>query len=221
VAERHASYVAEFELDDPDSGGVQLWRVGMCPVGPEAWNELVAAHTVKEDAPAAVQDAAGEAFAADVVARTVVWEQWGDDERDRTLLDPGDVAGWPDTLTSDVWAALVEEAFRQSGPEGFEWAVERLRRAPLLALEMAVAHEYRIPHSVLMGWGEDDRALATAHLLEQRGSCHGCGVPRRAMTDPDAAVLEVDGCMWCGVLAQARKEATVEQHPRIQLKRGY
>jgi hypothetical protein len=213
------SYVAEFELDDPDGDGVVVWRVGMAPVGRVAWNELVAAHAVKEDAPPHVQSDADEAFAADVTARTVLWEQYGDGER--TWLDPGDVAAWPDTLTSDVWAGLVEEAFRLSGPDGFEWAQERLRRAPLLALELAVAHEYRIPHSTLMGWTEDDRALATAHLLEQRSTCTGCGVPRRAMTDPDAATLEVDGCMWCGVLAQARKEATVEQHPRVALKRGY
>lgn len=224
MTERKASYVAEFELADPidpDGPAVMLWRVGMAPVGPVKWNELAAAHAVKEGAPADEQDAADEAFATDVVAHTVVWEQYGDDEQDRAYLEPGDVAAWPDTLTSDVWASLVEQAYRVSGPDGFEWALERIRRAPLLQLEMAVAFEYRIPHSQLMAWSEDDRAYAIAYLIDQRSTCTGCGVPRRAMTDPDAATLEVDGCLWCGVLAQARREAGTEQHPRVQLRRGY
>lgn len=222
--QREASHVAEFDLDDPDTTGAVLWRVGMAPVGRGRWSELVAAHTVKEDAPLDVQEAAAEAFAVDVTAHTVIWEEYADGDRvwrDRAWLQPGDVAAWPDTLTSDVWAALVEQAYRVSGPDGFEWAVERLRRAPLLQLEMAVARHYRIPHSTLMAWSGDDRALAVADLVESRAVCTGCGVPARAMRDPDAATLQVDGCFWCGVLAQARREATVEEHPRVQLKRGY
>jgi hypothetical protein len=86
---------------------------------------------------------------------------------------------------------------------------------------MAVAAAYRIRHSELMGWPEEDRALAIAHLVDDRARCTGCGVPRRAMKDPDAAVLDADGCFWCGVLSQARKDANVEQNPRIRLKRGY
>lgn len=220
---RNATHVAVFDLDDivdDRVGGPVVYRVGMAPVGRGRWNELVAAHAVKEDAPTDVQDAAAEAFATDVVAHTCVWEQWGPDGP-KTYLDPGDVAAWPDTLTSDVWAALVEQAYRVSGPDGFEWAVERLRRAPLLALEVAVAREYRIPHSTLLGWDADDRALAVADLVESRTVCTGCGVPARAMRDPDAATLTVDGCFWCGVLSQARRDATVEEHPRVQLKRGY
>jgi hypothetical protein len=215
-----ASHVAELHLDDPDTGAVVVWRVGMAPVGRMRWNELVAANAVKDGATPQELEDADAAFAVDVVAHTCVWEQYGTDGPE-TGLQPGEVAAWEDTLTSDVWAALVEEAYRVSGPDGFEWAVERLRRAPLLALEMAVAREYRIPHSVLMAWGEDDRALAVADLVEQRGTCTGCGVPRRAMTDYDAATVEVDTCVWCGMLTQARKEATVEQHPRIQLRRGH
>lgn len=214
-----ASYVAELELDDPDGGGVVPWRIGMAPVGPVLWNELVAAHTVKEDAPAEVHAAAQEDFAGDVTGHTCLWEEYGDDPR--TALDPGQVAGWPDTLPSDVWAVVVEEAYRVSGPSGWEWATQRLRRAPLLAVEMAVARTYRIPHSEFLRWAEDDRHLAIAHLLEERGACTGCGVPRRAMKDPDAAALEVDSCFWCTVLGQARREAGEDEHPRVAMKHGY
>lgn len=228
MTRREATHVAQFELDTGD--GVTLWRVGMAPVGPVKWNELTAAHAVKEDASPAETEDASEAFAVDVVAHTVLWEQpdyqppvdpADDDESGRVWLEPGDVAAWPDQLTTDVWLSLVEQAFRVSGPAGFEWAQQRLRRAPLLALEMAVAREYRIPHSTLMRWGDDDRALAIADLVETKATCVGCGVPARAMQDFDAATVVVDNCVWCGMLAQARKEASAEQHPRVVVKRGY
>jgi hypothetical protein len=219
VTGRAAEYVAEFELDDPLDGlGVTLWRVGMVSVA-EQWNELVAAHAVKEDASPEEQDTAADAFAADVVARTCIWEESHDAERH--YLNPGEVAGWVDTLTPDVWTHLVEECFRVSGPMGWEWAEQRLRRAPLLQLEMAVARAYRVPHSVLMAWSEEDRALAIAELVDERARCGGCGVPRRAMQDLDAAVLDVDTCVWCGLLARARTEASVEQTPVVRLRRGY
>lgn len=224
---REATRVARFDLDtdgDSDSdggGGGRVWLVGLAPVGTDRWHELVAAHAVKEDAPPDVAAAAEDAFQTDLAANTVVWEQDGDDETTRTMLDPGQVAAWPDVLTSDVWAALLDAVYRVSGPDGWEWAVHRLRRAPLLALEMAVAHEYRIPHSQLLRWAPDDRALAIAHLVEQRNTCPGCGVPRRAMRDPDAATVEADGCFWCGQLAQAQRGAGDEMHPRVQVKGGY
>jgi hypothetical protein len=216
---REAGYVAEFELDDPlDGVGTVLWRVGMVSVK-ERWHELVAAHVVKEDASRTELEEAEEAFALDVVANTCVWEEHGD--QPRVYLEPGDVTGWVDDLDWQTWIHLVEECFRVSGPSGWEWAQERLRRSDLLQVEMAVAAAYGIRHSELMGWPEEDRALAIAHLVDDRARCTGCGVPRRAMKDPDAAVLDADGCFWCGVLSQARKDANVEQNPRIRLKRGY
>lgn len=215
-----ATYVLELEMDLEDEPGIGVWRVGMRACGHDRWHELVAAHTVPEDAPLGVVEAARDAWRSDVVANTVVWEEW-DDEGDRTYPTPGEVAGWVENLTSDVWGEVAEQAFRVSGPAGWEWATERIRRSQLLALEMAVAAEYRLPYSELMRWQEDDRALAIAHLIEQRSTCPGCGVPPRARLDVDAAVVTVDNCLWCGMLAQARREATEEQHPRIEMKRGH
>ncbi len=209
----------ELEDDDTDDQGVVTWLLGMVPCGGDRWNELVAAHTVKGDAPEAERDAAHEAFEADVVANTVRWEKYGDEPR--TDVTPGDVAQWPDTTTPDVWAAIVEDAIRVSGPKGWEWATERLRRAPLLQVEMSVCREYRIPRSEFLRWSEDDRHLAIAELVDSRSACTGCGVPDRGRLNPDAAQLVVDGCFWCGLLADARREAGDEQHPRIQLKPGY
>jgi hypothetical protein len=212
--------VAEFHLDDDDEqGGDVLWRVGLAPLPEGRWHELAAAHAVKGDAPRDVQDTAQEAFATDLTANTCVWEEY--DDGPRTDLTAGDVAAWPDRLNPDVWLALVEFSFRVSGPTGFEWATERIRRSPLLALEMAVAREYRIPYSQLMGWTGDDRALAVADLVEQRSTCSGCGVPRRAMRDYDAAIVDVDVCVWCAMLAQSQREASDGEHPRVALKAGY
>jgi hypothetical protein len=215
-----AGFIARFELDD-DIDGIREWRVGLVSCR-DRWHELTAAHAVKGDASQREQDAAQDAFAVDVVANTVVWEQYDTDEEDaREPLTPGQVAAWPDELTPDVWNALVEQCFRVSGPGGFEWALERLRRAPMLALEMAVAREYRIPYSQLARWSDDDRALAIADLVEQRTTCTGCGVPKRAMRDVNAAVVEAEQCVWCEMLAQAHREAGAGEHPRIAMKAGY
>lgn len=210
--------VVTFDLDTDDGPGV--WRVGLRRVTPDEWHALVAAHALTGVRTQEELAAAEDDHATDLVAQSAVWEDDGPDT-ERTPLTPAVVAGWPDVVTSDVWAGLVQAVFRLSGPSGWAWATQRLQRSPLLALEMAVCREYRIAHSVFLAWTDDDRALAIADLVEHRTACPGCGVPDRVRLDVDAAELNVAGCLWCGVLAQARREATEEQHPSIVLRRGF
>src|SRR5690606_30445805 len=59
---------------------------------------------------------------------------------------------------------------------------KRLDADPGLAVEVAVAAAYGIPHSVFLSWDADDRDKAIWHYLRERDRCGSCGT-RRAEWD--------------------------------------
>lgn len=220
MADREATIELTIELGD--DAAAEPWVVGLAPCGHDTWHALVARHQPPVDAtPEQLRDAS-DAFDTDLVAASVVWEQDGDDLTSRSIPPPGTIAAaWPDDLPGDAWASLTEWSMRVSGPEGFEWAVDRLRRAPLFRLEAAAAHHYRIPYSVFMGWDDDDRAVAIGYLVETRDVCPGCGVPARLMGQYDVADVVTTVCVWCEVLqADAEGETSRARHSHIALRRG-
>jgi hypothetical protein len=209
TGERRPDRVVEIEYGEGDT-----WLVGLGSCGRDQWHALYAQHVGGPEPD-------DEAFEASIVAHSVLWVQDGDDEATRDTPAPGDVAAtWPDTLTPDAWQELADAATQLSSPEGFEWAQIRIRRSPLLALEMAVAHEYRVTRSELLSWPSDDRAYALAFHVEQKDRCPGCGVPSRAMLKYEAAFLRLRGCVHCEEREEQMKEANPGQHLTVELEPG-
>jgi hypothetical protein len=204
-----AARVVEVAVDDDD-----VWAIGVAGCGPDTWHALYAEHLGGKDPDA-------DRFETGIVARCVQWVQDGEDYATRSFPDPGHIAAvWPDTLPLDGWRELADTAVRLSSPEGFEWAQLRLRKSPLLALEVYASQLYQVPLSVFRSWPEDDRAYALALVHEQRDRCPGCGVPTRAMLDYQAAHLDVTTCVHCEELEQQQRDADPGQHLSIQLTPG-
>ena len=76
-----------------------------------------------------------------------------------------------------------------------------------LQLELDVAAEYRIPHSVFLSWDADDRDKAIWHFVRRQERCPDCGT-REAEWDPkqggriDAYQARDRVCRGCAELAR-------------------
>lgn len=76
---------------------------------------------------------------------------------------------------------------------------------------MMVCATYRLPHSVFLTWGKDDRDKAIWWEIRQRQTCQGCGT-RHEEWDPelggrrDAYKADWHRCPGCA-LKQSREEA--------------
>lgn len=83
---------------------------------------------------------------------------------------------------------------------------------------MAVAHDYRIPHSEFLSWKQRDRDKAIWYHLRERQRCSGCG------THPDewdpaeggsihAYRVKEHFCPGCQLLEPARKQLHSDSAP--------
>lgn len=127
---------------------------------------------------------------------------------DQDTLPPALIAACTDLSAEqaqdawDEWPATDAEALfttclQASMPRSWRWALDRFKADGRLALEVRVAAEMGIPHSVFIGWSDRDQDLALASAELTAARCPGCGAPEEAMTDPSKAEVVVKACWMC------------------------
>lgn len=95
------------------------------------------------------------------------------------------------------------------------WAVDldaviyRLRSDTQFALEMRFCKDWRIPHSELLGWPEEDQTKALAYFIHEAQRCSDCGIHPNDWPDPDDPIyqVEVRTCPGCAEFARWQRWA--------------
>lgn len=86
---------------------------------------------------------------------------------------------------------------------------ERLRADHQFLAEMALCDEYKIPHSVFLGWSAEDRSKALAYRYEKAERCTMCGTASWEWEEnPRAYMVEEHHCMGCYI----RHVSNEDQH---------
>jgi hypothetical protein len=81
---------------------------------------------------------------------------------------------------------------------------------------VAVAHDYRVPHSAFLRWSKDDRDKAIWHYLRERDRCPHCGTRSQEWAaDAGAYVAALRWCKGCATMQRRQKQMDEGGGPKL------